>query len=103
MPMRRVVDEDLQRRLEEAIPTKSQKSNTTGETPKSQKKARKPAEKKGGRKKKKQATNLFEQYDQKSDSGMANEIVLISFFYNRCNPCFYGGWSEVDHLKGHLE
>merc|ERR1719204_2915050 len=67
MPMRRVVDEDLQRRLEEAIPTKSQKSNTTGETPKSQKKARKPAEKKGGKKKKKQATNLFEQYDQKSD------------------------------------
>ena len=79
MPMRRVVDEDLQRRLEEAIPTKSQKSNP-GETPKSQKKARKPAEKKGGRKRKKQATNLFEQYDQKSDSGMVNEIFLISFF-----------------------
>jgi len=70
MPMRRAVDEDLQRRLEEAIPAKSQMSNTTGETPKSQKKAtRKLAEKKGrARKKKKQATNLFEKYDQKSDS-----------------------------------
>ena len=78
--MRRVVDEDLQRRLEEAIPTKSQKSNTAGETPKSQKKgARKPAaEKKGGRKKKKQATNLFEQYDQKSDSGMGS-MKFFSF------------------------
>ena len=78
--MRRVVDEDLQRRLEEAIPTKSQKSNTAGETPKSQKKARKPAEKKGGRKKRKQATNLFEQYDQKSDSGMVMKYFSFPFF-----------------------